>query len=82
MNLKQLNEQPNGVGFFCLFFFPPLFFLLPSDIILHTGQAMRAMMSVVQEGAVIAVVGTGAGAAVQTEFTAEVVLAAGAVVVQ
>lgn len=49
------------------------------EIILHIGQAMRAMMSIVQEGTVI---GTGAGAAVQTELTAEVVLAAEAAVVQ
>lgn len=39
---------------------------------------MRAVMSMVQEGPARAVVEAGAGAAVQTEFTAEIALAAGA----
>lgn len=50
------------------------------EIILHTGQAMRT--TVVQEGTVRAIVGTGPGAAVQRELTAEVDLAARVAVVQ
>lgn len=59
-----------------------VFFSLLTEIIPHPDQIMRAVMSIVQEGTARVIVEAGAGAAVQTEYTVGIALAAGVAVEQ